>query len=84
MNFKKDTIRLIIENNGPKKYILFGDDTQKDLEVYSDIVKENAQRIQQVYIRQTKSGLSGDHKRIIKDLERFGVQVKLFKEDEYN
>ena len=58
-DFKLSNIKYIIQNSPiHKKFILFGDDTQKDMEVYSTICNLFPDRIALVYIRQTKKKIS--------------------------
>ncbi len=49
---KVDNIRFLMRNSGNKLFILIGDDTQRDMEIYTTIVKEFRERIAKVYIRQ--------------------------------
>jgi phosphatidate phosphatase APP1 len=53
-DFKINNIQFILENSPDKKFILFGDDTQKDMEVYRIIANLFPNNISRIYIRQTK------------------------------
>lgn len=53
-NFKVSSIKKIIELSGARKFVLLGDDTQKDMAVYTEIVKDFPNNISRIYIRQTK------------------------------
>lgn len=57
-HYKLDHIRLILQNSKSKKYVLLGDDTQKDMEVYTAIAREFPGKILKVYIRQTGKVIS--------------------------
>ncbi|MGY0392526.1 phosphatase domain-containing protein [Bizionia sp. KMM 8389] len=52
-NFKQHYIKFIIENTKSKKYILLGDDTQKDMAIYTEIIKLYPHSILIIYIRKT-------------------------------
>ena len=80
--FKIDNIRFLIENTGTKNYVLFGDDSQLDMDIYSRLVKDYPKRILKIYIRQTKSIISPRQKRMMKNLKSGGVPVKYFKSDD--
>ena len=54
-NFKIETITSIMNQSDPnKRYILFGDDTQRDMAVYEQIARSFKNRIARIYIHQTK------------------------------
>lgn len=80
-NFKIEKVRFVLKNSGNKKFVLFGDDSQRDMEVYSDIVKEFPERILKVYIRQTQRKILPYQKRMWKILELTEVPVNYFKAD---
>ncbi len=54
-NYKLSSIEYVLKNSGNKKFVLFGDDTQKDMEIYRIIAEKYPKRIAKIYIRQTKS-----------------------------
>lgn len=54
LNYKYNNIAAIISKSEPKKFILLGDDTQRDMDVYTQVVKDFPGRIVHVYIRQTR------------------------------
>lgn len=80
-NFKADNIRFILENTGSKKYILLGDDTQKDMEVYAQIIKDHPERILKVYIRRTKSKSTAAQNSLWQKLKATGVPTLYFDRD---
>ena len=79
VNFKIKNIRFLIENTTTKKYILFGDDSQRDMEIYYNITKEFPQRILKIYIRQTKPKILLSQKRMRENLNSVGVPIKYFR-----
>jgi len=82
VNFKIDRIRFLIKNTGDKKYVLFGDDSQRDIEIYTAIAIDFPQRILKVYIRQTKSKILLKQKRMMENLEATGVPINYFSADD--
>ena len=52
-DYKLDYIRRLIVHQPDKKFILIGDDTQRDMDVYTKVVGEFPEKIEKVYIRQT-------------------------------
>ena len=80
-NFKIENIRFIFENSGNKKYVLFGDDSQADMEVYANVVKEFPERILKIYIRQTKPKILSTQKKMWEKLRATKVPVNYFKEE---
>ena len=82
VNFKIDNIRFLIKNTGNKKYVLFGDDSQRDIEIYTAIAIDFPQRILKIYIRQTKSKILLKQKRMMENLESTGVPINYFRSDD--
>ena len=82
VNFKIENIRFLIENTSPKNYVLFGDDSQRDMEIYYNITKEFPHRILKIYIRQTKAKIVLNQKRMRENLKSLGVPIKHFKSDD--
>ncbi|UXX81057.1 App1 family protein [Reichenbachiella carrageenanivorans] len=80
-DFKANNIKFILENTGNKKYILLGDDTQKDMEVYAKIIKDHPERILKVYIRKTKSKSSIMQNTLWQKLKSTGVPTLYFDHD---
>jgi len=79
-DYKLNNLRLIIEHLPGKKFILLGDDTQRDMDVYSQISKEYPDRIRKIYIRQTT--LKPNRKQIEKwnALQATGADAIYFKD----
>ena len=67
-DFKLDRIQFIIENSNDKKFILFGDDTQKDMEVYQIIAQTYSEKIARIYIRQTKMHVDQRKRKLFENL----------------
>ena len=82
VDFKIDRIRFLIKNTDNKKYVLFGDDSQSDIEIYTAIAIDFPQRILKVYIRQTKSKILLKQKRMMENLESTGLPVNYFRSDD--
>jgi phosphatidate phosphatase APP1 len=80
-DFKLNTINFIIKNSLDKKFILFGDDTQKDMEVYASIVKSFPNKIERIYIRQTKKQLSKQKITLLKNLRNSFPKTIYFNEE---
>ncbi len=80
-DFKIDRIRFFMKNSENKKYVLFGDDSQQDIDIYSKIIREFPQSILKVYIRQTKNKTSSNQERMLEKLKSLGVPVHYFKTD---
>lgn len=81
-NFKLNYIRLIIQNSGDKKFVLIGDDSQKDLEVYTIIAEEYPEKILKIYIRQTNKIRPKNHGTFWKKLQALEIPAKYFKSSE--
>ena len=77
-DFKKEKIAFILKNSSQKKYILFGDDSQKDMEIYYDIVNLFPNRILKIYIRQTKSKSSTKQIAMWENLEKLNIPIAYF------
>lgn len=52
-DYKLNNLRMIISSLPDKQFILVGDDTQRDMDVYTQAVKEFPDRIRKIFIRQT-------------------------------
>lgn len=80
-NYKLNNIRFILKNTGAKYFVLFGDDSQKDMVVYSEIAKEFPERILKIYIRQTKRKILPYQKMIWGQLELSGTPIVYFNDN---
>ena len=79
-DFKLNNIQFIIENSIEKKFILFGDDTQKDMEVYAIIAKTYQKRIARIYIRKTKKNVNKRKQTLLKNLKEIFPATVYFNE----
>ena len=80
-DFKTESIRFLIGNSENKKYVLFGDDSQQDIDIYSKIAGEYPRQILKIYIRQTKNKISPYQKRMLEKLKSSNLPVEYFKAD---
>jgi len=55
VNYKTERLVKIVDNMPQSKFVLFGDDTQHDLKVYTSLSEKYPEKIEKIYIRQTKS-----------------------------
>jgi phosphatidate phosphatase APP1 len=53
-DYKLNYLRLVMGYLPEKKFILLGDDTQRDMDVYTEAAKEFPEQIKKIYIRQTR------------------------------
>lgn len=77
-DYKVKNIRFLIENSGTKDFVLIGDDSQRDMEIYTVIAKEFPKRIIKIYIRQTKLKILLLKKNMLEKLKSTGVPVQYF------
>lgn len=80
-DFKLNHIKFILENSTNKKFILFGDDTQKDMEVYKIIAQTYPKQIARIYIRQTKRHVNSHKLRLLKNLKEVFPTAVYFNEN---
>lgn len=66
---KLDRLRHMFKGMPNKKFILLGDDSQRDMEAYATIVKEYTGRIEKIFIRQTGFSRSANQERLWKELQ---------------
>ena len=78
IHYKFDHIKFILNHTKTKKYILIGDDSQKDMEIYSQIATEFPERILKIYIRQTKRKILPYQKKMWQKLNSTSVPTKYF------
>jgi len=76
--FKEYMISRIISRSPDKRFILIGDDTQKDTSVYTNIVKLYPKSIVKVYIRKTQKSLLGKKQEQLDKLMNLNVPVLYF------
>lgn len=81
-NHKFYKIKHLVEFYPELRFVLLGDDSQKDAYIYQDITKIFPENISTVYIRQTKKKKKKEIKKILKNIESMGVKVCYFKESQ--
>ena len=67
--FKLDCIKFILDQSQDTQFVLIGDDTQRDLEVYTEIARLYPGQIVKIYIRNTGKGLLSRKQQLMKNLE---------------
>ena len=77
-DYKERIIRSIIDNSPDEKFILMGDDTQQDIDVYARIAIEYPSRIFKIYIRKTRKRLLGVIQENQNKLFTLGVSLLYF------
>lgn len=81
-NHKFKIISYIIENSPKQHFVLIGDDSQRDMEIYTRIAHQYKSRLQSIYIRQTQNKLSSQKMQTWETLRETGIDVYYFKSDE--
>lgn len=81
-NYKFEKICNLLESTNTKPFILIGDDTQQDMEVYRIILTKYPDRIAKVYIRQTKSYRSKKNKEDWALIKEANVPCLYFNDDQ--
>jgi len=76
--FKYKSICAILELSEKVPVVLIGDDTQADMEVYTQIIKKYGAQISKVYIRQTNNHRSPKQNQYWKSLNETGVEAMYF------
>ncbi|MFD0932799.1 phosphatase domain-containing protein [Psychroflexus salinarum] len=79
---KIDFLHQLITNLPDKKFILIGDDTQKDMDIYSEIVNTYKSQIIKVYIRQTTFSVDEIQREKWEALQDTGVSCMYFQDDD--
>lgn len=81
-NYKFNTIASILTKSANKKFILFGDDSQHDMDAYKLIINKFPNRIVWVFIRQTKVFRTPRQQQKWEALQLSGVHCTSYKEFE--
>ncbi|RRO16459.1 phosphatase domain-containing protein [Flavobacteriaceae bacterium 14752] len=79
---KLNFLHEIITNLPDKQFILIGDDTQKDMAIYTKIVNTYKNQIMKVYIRQTNFSVDEIQRQQWKTLQNTGVACVYFQDDD--
>ena len=77
-NFKLDCIRYIIRNAPGKRFLLLGDDGQKDMEIYASIAEEFPDMIEKIYIRQAKRKIDRKQRKMWNTLNSLHIPFMYF------
>lgn len=77
--FKFKSICFILDHSKNLPVVLIGDDTQADMDVYTQIVKKYGRQISNVYIRQTNNKRSSKQTENWNNLMASGVDATYFK-----
>ena len=78
---KKEKITSILNSLNEMDFILIGDDSQKDPEIYAEISRTFPGRIKQIYIRTVKKTISKKRYDLQSEIEKFsGTRLIFFKE----
>ena len=81
-DFKLNRIKYIVENSNDENFILLGDDTQKDMEIYATIARNYPSQIVTVYIRKTKQTSTKLQLEYWESLKDTGVEAYYFGHNE--
>lgn len=79
---KIEQIRWLMSAFPDRKFLLFGDDSQKDMQVYGEAIGEFEGRILHVFIRQTALRVSVNKTEEYQNLQATGVPVMYFNEED--
>ena len=82
LDFKKNTIEKIITLSPNKEFILVGDDSQKDVEIYTDVARKFPNQISSIFISQTKNTLNSEKLKNWQLLKNTAVSTHYFKKNE--
>lgn len=78
---KKEKIKFLLEHFPGMDFILIGDDSQRDPEIYADFASEYGNRIKEIYIRNVKKNISGKRTRLRNRIVReHNVKFVIFRE----
>lgn len=72
----------ILDTFPNQKFVFFGDNSQKDPEIYSSIVEKYPQNIEAVYIRNIRPEKELETNELLKKVKDKGVEACLFKDSE--
>ncbi len=75
---KLNRLRHMLNGMPTKRFILLGDDTQRDMEVYTAVVKEFEGRIEKVFIRQSSYKRSKKQQELWNELQKTKVDSVYF------
>lgn len=81
-DYKLLHLQRLMENLPHKRFILLGDDTQRDMDVYTHLVRQYQDRIVKVYIRQTRRNRSSVQQAKWEQLLDTGVAARYFEDSD--
>lgn len=81
-DYKLKQINELLRNLPGKKFILLGDDTQRDMEIYTQVINEFKNQIRLVFIRQTRITRTESQEEMWQNLEATGVEAYYFDDRE--
>ncbi len=81
-DYKKNSIRKILQLAPEKRFLLLGDDTQNDMEVYASIISEFPDQIVRIYIRKTMKKLNGSRQEQRKALDEHAGKFCYFSDED--
>ncbi|QDO92598.1 DUF2183 domain-containing protein [Formosa sediminum] len=76
--FKLNAIRFLITHSRSKYYVFVGDDSQKDMSIYTTLAKTYPELILKVYIRQTGENVNQTQQNMWEALLATGVSASYF------
>jgi phosphatidate phosphatase APP1 len=81
-DYKLNHIRLIMEHSAAKKFVLLGDDSQRDMEVYAQIAEAFPHRVFRIYVRQTARLKNQKHKDTWEKIQSTGISARYFESND--
>ena len=76
---KKDKIKFIFKSFPGMTFILIGDDSQKDPEIYAELAREYPERVKEIYIRHVKKNSRKKRIHIKHKIEKeYGIRFNFF------
>jgi len=81
-DFKYHSIEWLIEHSPEKEFILVGDDSQHDIDIYTRIGRKYNTQIRSIYIRQTNSKINTEKTSRWNDLNESVPRAVYFKKNE--
>lgn len=81
-DYKLKHLRLLLKGLPHKRFILLGDDTQRDMDIYTQLIRQYGERIVKVYIRQTKRKRSSVQQDKWEALLETGVEALYFQDSD--
>lgn len=81
-DYKLKQIKELLRNLPDKKFILLGDDTQRDMDVYTQAITEFKDQVRLVFIRQTRISRTERQEEMWNKLVKTGVEAYYFDDRE--